>query len=359
MLPMMIEAATGSIFIVGATATTTATVTTAPGGLAGRDGPLSTTRCARCPGLGGVQQARPAGEPGAGHSALHPGDRRWAPVPGGLSLRGLPMHRRLHLFRTFYRLGMRHMHIAHNGRNELADGHNDEITGGRLSEFGVAVVKEANRLGVTITLGHPLRALLVPRPGGERAAGAVHPLQRHGAGPPPAQRDRRPDDKAVAGQGGVAGVHLWTPIQDPAKPNLDEPVGTCSTWPTWWARSTSASASSTATELPPMEPARQGPDPHAREHRVGSTTARDWRCSSSASTAPASARMRWRGILGGNYLRVFRQNLPEHSHATGTTGRRAGQARRTGTAGTAGTKEHSGRREGGERGAAVVVVGGG
>jgi len=51
---------------------------------------------------------------------------------------GKPLQRRLHLLRTFFRLGMRHMHVTHNGRNELADGHNDEITGGRLSEFGVA-----------------------------------------------------------------------------------------------------------------------------------------------------------------------------------------------------------------------------
>ncbi|MGH2350571.1 MAG: dipeptidase, partial [Chloroflexota bacterium] len=136
---------------------------------------------------------------------------------------GKAMHRRLHLFRTFYRLGMRHLHVAHNGRNELADGHNDEITGGRLSEFGVAVVKEANRLGVTITLGHlspPCWFHVL-----EVSEQPVLCTHSNAAALVPHRRNVTDDQiKAVAQQGGVVGVHLWSPIQDPNKPNLDELV---------------------------------------------------------------------------------------------------------------------------------------
>jgi membrane dipeptidase len=67
---------------------------------------------------------------------------------------GRDMHQKLALLRTFYRLGVRSAQLTHNGRNELADGMYDWRTGGRLSEFGVAVVKEMNQLHMAIGVSH-------------------------------------------------------------------------------------------------------------------------------------------------------------------------------------------------------------
>ena len=159
---------------------------------------------------------------------------------------GRPLARRLHLFRTFYRLGMRHLHLAHNGRNELADGHDADLTGGRLSPFGVAVVKEANRLGVTITLGH----LSEPCWFHALEVSEQPVLCTHSNATALVSHRRNVTDeqiRAVARQGGVVGVHLWSPIQDPELPPWTSWWATCATWRTWWAPSTWASGSSTAT----------------------------------------------------------------------------------------------------------------
>jgi membrane dipeptidase len=226
---------------------------------------------------------------------------------------GKPLHRRLHLFRTFFRLGMRHMHIAHNGRNELADGHNDEITGGRLSEFGVAIVKEANRLGVTMTLGH-----LSPPCWYHVLEVSEQPVLCTHSNATALVNHRRnvTDDqiRAVAKQGGVIGVHLWSPIQDPNKPTLNELVehvqymsdmvgpqyvgfGVLNRDKTYlrWSRSAGKDLIRTPDE------------PEGVNYRRGLEMFLERLDRAGFSKEEAA------GIVGGNYLRVFRQNLPENS----------------------------------------------
>ncbi len=58
--------------------------------------------------------------------------------------------RRLALLRNFYRLGVRGMQLTHHARNQLADGFWEGKMAGRLSNFGVEVVQEMNRLGMMI-----------------------------------------------------------------------------------------------------------------------------------------------------------------------------------------------------------------
>jgi membrane dipeptidase len=60
----------------------------------------------------------------------------------------------LSILRTFYRLGVRMVGLVHSIRNILADGVADARTGGGLSELGVQVVEELDRLGVIIDVSH-------------------------------------------------------------------------------------------------------------------------------------------------------------------------------------------------------------
>jgi membrane dipeptidase len=62
--------------------------------------------------------------------------------------------RRLALLRNFFRLGVRGLQLTHNGRNQLADGVWEGKMAGRLSNFGVEVVNEMNRLGMMIGVSH-------------------------------------------------------------------------------------------------------------------------------------------------------------------------------------------------------------
>jgi membrane dipeptidase len=65
-----------------------------------------------------------------------------------------PILTELGLLRMFYRLGLRAMGLTWNNRNDLADGGYEGREGGGLSQFGLAVVKEMNRLGMVIDLAH-------------------------------------------------------------------------------------------------------------------------------------------------------------------------------------------------------------
>lgn len=65
-----------------------------------------------------------------------------------------PTERSLALVRQFFRLGVRGMQLTHNGRNQVADGRGISVEGSRLTPFGVAVVQEMNRLGMMVGVAH-------------------------------------------------------------------------------------------------------------------------------------------------------------------------------------------------------------
>jgi membrane dipeptidase len=67
---------------------------------------------------------------------------------------GRKMREKMATLRAFYRLGVRSVQLTHNGRNELGDGMIDRRSKGGLSEFGLAVVKEMNRLHMLIGISH-------------------------------------------------------------------------------------------------------------------------------------------------------------------------------------------------------------
>lgn len=59
----------------------------------------------------------------------------------------------LRYIRTFFQLGTRMMHLTYNRRNMIGDGCGEASDGG-LSDFGRAVVKEMNRVGVIVDISH-------------------------------------------------------------------------------------------------------------------------------------------------------------------------------------------------------------
>ena len=75
-------------------------------------------------------------------------------MEGARPLEGKPHHQTLAGLRNFYRQGLRGLQLVDNGRNRLCDGKGEIRTGGRLTNFGVTVVKEMNRLGMIIDLAH-------------------------------------------------------------------------------------------------------------------------------------------------------------------------------------------------------------
>ena len=60
----------------------------------------------------------------------------------------------LGVLRSCYRLGLRALGLTWNRRNEAADGIGELRAGGGLTNFGVELVKECNRLGLVIDLAH-------------------------------------------------------------------------------------------------------------------------------------------------------------------------------------------------------------
>jgi len=61
---------------------------------------------------------------------------------------------RIELLRMYHRLGVRLLVLTHFRRNALADSTREGSTGGRLTPFGVEVVKEMARLGMIVDVSH-------------------------------------------------------------------------------------------------------------------------------------------------------------------------------------------------------------
>jgi membrane dipeptidase len=111
----------------------------------------------------------------------------------------------LALLRNYYRLGVRMMGLVWNHRNEVADGTNEYGHEGGLTNFGRAVVKEMNRLGMVIDLAHiPPKGFFDTLELSEQPVlfthGNVHKLHAH----PRNLTDEQ--IKALAQKGGVFGI---------------------------------------------------------------------------------------------------------------------------------------------------------
>ncbi|KYH42084.1 MAG: hypothetical protein AYL32_000810 [Candidatus Bathyarchaeota archaeon B26-2] len=60
----------------------------------------------------------------------------------------------LNVLRMLFKLGVRSIGLTHNPRSLAADGVGEARTGGGLTNFGVQLIEEMNRLGVLVDLAH-------------------------------------------------------------------------------------------------------------------------------------------------------------------------------------------------------------
>jgi membrane dipeptidase len=111
------------------------------------------------------------------------------------------------LVETFYELGVRMISFTHMGRTLLADGSGEDAAGSRLTQAGVAVVAEMERLGIVLDVSHL------------NAAGVEHALEiatrplvaSHSAARAVRDHHRNLTDdqlRGIAVNGGVVGVNL-------------------------------------------------------------------------------------------------------------------------------------------------------
>lgn len=130
------------------------------------------------------------------------------------------------VLRQFYRLGVRNLGLAWNHRNAACDGVAESRTNGGLTEFGVKVVEECNRLGMLIDVSH-----LAPAGVADVLAVSQQPiLASHSNARALCDHPRNLTDaqlEAIAAAGGVVGVtfvHAFLNAQQPELATLDDVI---------------------------------------------------------------------------------------------------------------------------------------
>lgn len=121
-----------------------------------------------------------------------------------------PIEDRLEYVRVFHALGVRIIQLTYNERNLIGDGCVEPADAG-LSRFGRQVVREMNRIGMLIDLSHcGYRTTREAIDHSEKPVAITHanPLR---VSPNPRNK---PDDilRALAERGGVVGVCTWSPF---------------------------------------------------------------------------------------------------------------------------------------------------
>lgn len=144
-------------------------------------------------------------------------------MEGGRSLEGKPNLDTLVGLRTFYRQGLRVLQLTGNGRNRIADGAGEARTKGGLTNFGISVVQEMNRLGMLIDVAHLSEAGFW-----DVIEASKDPIiNSHSNARALCDHIRNLTDqqiKAIAEKGGVVGLTVWAPLisSKNEKPTIDE-----------------------------------------------------------------------------------------------------------------------------------------
>ncbi|MDI3533847.1 MAG: rane dipeptidase [Thermosediminibacterales bacterium] len=136
-------------------------------------------------------------------------------VEGGEALEG-----DIDVLSVLYRLGIRCITLTWNQRNQIGDGVDETRTGGGLTEFGIEVVKEMNRLGMMIDVSHLSEAgFWDVIETSNKPIIASHSNARKLCDHPRNLYDEQ--IKALADNGGVIGVSFATPCLQKEK-NLED-----------------------------------------------------------------------------------------------------------------------------------------
>jgi membrane dipeptidase len=136
-------------------------------------------------------------------------------IEGGESIEG-----NLAALRMMYRLGVRMFGLTHNNRNQIGDGIGEARSKGGLTEFGVQLVEELNRLGVVVDVSHlsdygfwdVMEVSQAPLIASHSNSRTVCDNLRN-----------LTDDqiKALSESGGVIGINFWPPSLNEHEPNLE------------------------------------------------------------------------------------------------------------------------------------------
>lgn len=127
---------------------------------------------------------------------------------------------RLSMLRVYHRLGIRMVGLVHSLRNLLADGVADNRTNGGLSQFGVEVVEEINRLGMIVDVSHLSDAGFW-----DVIENSKDPVvASHSNARAVCQHPRNMTDnmiKALAERGGVIGMNFASDFVHKTKPSIE------------------------------------------------------------------------------------------------------------------------------------------
>ncbi len=147
-----------------------------------------------------------------------PADLDAVPAPGGLGAilsveGGEAIGTSLPLLRALYALGVRAMGLTWNQRNAIADGAGESRAQGGLTEFGCEVVREMNRLGMVVDVSH-----LCERSFWDVLETTVQPVvASHSNARALCDHVRNLRDeqiRALAGAGGVVGMNFFANFLD-------------------------------------------------------------------------------------------------------------------------------------------------
>lgn len=131
--------------------------------------------------------------------------------------------RSLNVLAMLHRLGIRSMGLTHNLRSDAADGNYEDRTQGGLTSYGVAMVKEMNRLGMIVDISH-----ISERGFYDALEVSTKPLlASHSCCRALCEHTRNLTDdqiKAMAHHGGSIGVTFVPDFVHPTEPSLERMV---------------------------------------------------------------------------------------------------------------------------------------
>lgn len=131
--------------------------------------------------------------------------------------------RSLNVLHALHRMGIRCIGLTHNLRSDAADGVSEDRTRGGLTHFGVALVREMNRLGMIVDVSHiSERGFYDVLETSSKPLLASHSCCKTLCDHPRNLSDEQ--IQAMAQHGGVIGVTFVPSFVHPTEPNLERMV---------------------------------------------------------------------------------------------------------------------------------------